>query len=101
MILMRVREKKYEDYGLFEEELAAVKDYCSSPTLEQQHIIMDACVMTNPYIAQELFNSLVHKKSYQTQAFKKYIPFSEKDFYAYRRATMALLYKFIMLGLIY
>lgn len=97
---MRVREKKYSDYGLFEEELEEVKRYCTDPTPEQQNIIMDAATMANPCIAKQIYNSLVYKQSYMTQAYKTYIPFGEKDFYAYRRKAMDHLRNMMMLGLL-
>lgn len=96
---LRLREKKYSDYGLTEKELGEIRRFCENPTPAQRNIIMDAAVMANPYIAIELYNSLVHKQSYTTQANKKYIPFGEKDFYAYRRLAMAILFGFMNFGL--
>lgn len=96
---MRTREKKYSDYGLFDDDLEEIKSYCSNPSEHEKRIIMDAAHMSCPCIAEQLFNSLVYRQSYQTQSYKNYIPFSEKDFYAYRRKAMYNLRDMIALGL--
>lgn len=98
-MLMRMREKKYSDYWLFDDDLEQIKLYCTDPPPERQEIIMDAAMLANPCIAQQLYNSLVHKQSYATQVCKTYIPYDEKDFYAYRRKAMYYLYQFMRFGL--
>jgi hypothetical protein len=89
---MRVRDKPYSAYGLFEEEREAVETYCSSLDPYKERIIREAIRNSSIDLEEELYQSIVNKKSYMAQAEKNYIPIGEKDFYGYRRKAIRNIY---------
>ena len=89
---MRTRDKPYSAYGLFEGEKEAVEQYCSSIDPYKERIIREAIRNSSNDLEEELYQSIVHKKSYMVQAEKNYIPIGEKDFYGYRRKALRNIY---------
>lgn len=94
---MRIRDTTWKDYGMTKKDRRIVDKFCGNPSDEHLIIIREAIDSTNKIISEELFNSLVHKKSYVKQSMKKYIPIGEKDFYGYRRKVIYKIYNMIIL----
>lgn len=89
---MRIRDKPYSAYGLFEWERKIVEKYCTNPDQQKEKLIREAIRASSPDLEEELYQSIVHKKSYAVQSKKKYIPIGEKDFYGYRRKALSNIY---------
>ena len=46
-----------------------------------------------PVIADMVIENILHRKSYRKISKERYIPMNPKDFYGYRRKTVAVLYE--------
>lgn len=75
----------YEDYGMTEDEVKYVIDFCRNSNDEEKNIIKEALSTLDPYIAPYVFYSLVDKKSYEKICKKDYLYIGKEDFYAHRR----------------
>lgn len=47
----------------------------------------------NTVIADMIIENILHRKSYRKISKERYIPMNPKDFYGYRRKTVAVLYE--------
>ena len=47
----------------------------------------------NTVIADMVIENILHRKSYRKISRERYIPMNPKDFYGYRRKTVAVLYE--------
>ena len=87
---MRTREKSYEDYGLTDDEVSYIKEFCFNSNKEQQEqIIKVALSELSPYIAFKCLDSLINKKSYDDLCKEEYLFIGKGDFYGHRRQGMA------------
>lgn len=78
----------WKDYGMSKWDRRIVENFCTDPSACDKKKIKVAIDSTNPSIAKELYNSIVHKQSYAKQYARKYIPIGEKDFYRYRQKAI-------------
>lgn len=78
----------WKDYGMSKRDRKIVEKFCDDPSAYDLMKIKVAIDSTNPSIAKELYNSIVHKQSYAKQYARKYIPIGEKDFYRYRQKAI-------------
>lgn len=90
---MRVREKKYRQYGITMEEAKTAERYCRNARGENARKLRQAAKKANPEIADDLFTALRDGRSYDLQTARRYIPLSRPDFYGYRRCCLAIFYK--------
>lgn len=86
---MRLREKKYSDYGITDDEKRRILDFCRNASVEERKIVKTALADINPYIQQYVYESLVNNLSYDDLCKKADIYMCAVDFYAYRRKGMA------------
>lgn len=86
---MRVREKNYTDYGMTKEEVAKVFEECKAAENREK---LEACARRScpgNNLAAAVIQSIQTKSSYEKLSKREYIPIGKKDFYAYRRKTIA------------
>lgn len=86
---MRTREKSYYDYGITNDEVKYIKEFCRNADKGQQNLIRYALSDIQPYIAPYIFYSLINNISYDKICAKNYICICKDDFYAYRRKAIA------------
>jgi hypothetical protein len=88
---MRTRRKGYEHYGFADrKEVQKWLQYCRNLNEAETGILQEAAAWAYPAIASLLVESLVHGVSYQKMEMSVEIPICEKDFYGYRRKTLAM-----------
>ena len=73
---MLTRNKKLKDYGIPAEDIKK----------------LNTCPK-NTVIADMVIENILHRKSYRKISKERYIPMNPKDFYGYRRKTVAVLYE--------
>ena len=94
---MRTRQKIYSDYGMSEEEVKYIKEFCQKSNDEEKQIIKTALSELNPYIAPFIFYSLVDNLSYEKICAKNYLYIGKGDFYGHRRKGMAAIKRWMIL----
>lgn len=85
---MRNADMGYKDYGLSKGDVIRTKEYCRKADAAKKDIIMTVINITNPQIAEQLYNSLVHRMSYERLNKTKYIPMCDRSFYGWRRKVI-------------
>lgn len=93
-----IRKMGYRDYYLSQEDIKKVFDYCRNAEGKTEEGYVK-CILEgiNPGIAESLYSSIVHNKSYTKIYKRNYIPMCEKSFYDWRRKAIYELYSFITL----
>lgn len=94
---MRTREKSYADYGITKTESIYIKEFCRNSNEEEKKIIRAALSELNPYIARNVFNSLVDNLSYEDICAKNYLYIGKGDFYGHRRQGMDAIKRWMIL----
>ena len=94
---MRTREKSYSDYGITEEEVIYIKNFCQNADDEQTKIIKYALSELTPYIAPHIYESLTKNLSYEDICAKNYLYIGKGDFYGHRRQGMAAIKRWMIL----
>lgn len=93
---MLTRNKKLKDYGIPAEDIeklnAMLKDFPAEYGYLLSSAALSACPK-NTVIADMVIENILHRKSYRKISKEKYIPMNPKDFYGYRRKTVAVLYE--------
>lgn len=94
---MRKREMSYSDYGMTDNEVRYIKDFCYHADEEQQLLIKYALSELQPYIAPFVYYSLVDNLSYEDICSKNYLYIGKGDFYGHRRQGMATIKRWMIL----
>lgn len=71
---------------------AMLKDFPAEYGYLLSSAALSACPK-NTVIADIVIENIVHRKSYRKISKERYIPMNPKDFYGYRRKTVAVLYE--------
>lgn len=87
---MRTREKGYKDYGLTQEEVEKILEWCKKPTFKENLLLLECAKKANEYFFNDVYFSLVKGLSYERLDQKSYQECYKVDFYGYRRKTLAL-----------
>ena len=87
---MRTREKGYKDYGLTQEEVKKILEWCKKPSFEENVLLLECAKKAHEYIFNDIYFSLVKGLSYEKIDHKTYQACYKGDFYGYRRKTLAL-----------
>lgn len=95
--MMRTREKGYKDYGFAEGEEQKVKQYCRGGDFLEHDLLLQSAISANPYIASDLYYSVVKGVSYESIDRIKHIPMSKADFYGYQRKCLAIFRNWLLL----
>lgn len=94
---MRTREKSYSDYGITDEEVRYIKEFCWKSNEQQKELIRSALTELQPYIAPYVYYSLVNNLSYEDICAKDYLYIGKGDFYGHRRQGMAAIKRWMIL----
>lgn len=94
---MRTREMSYKDYGITDDEVRYIKDFCRNANNQEKEIIRNALAELQPYISPYVFYSLVNNLSYEDICARNYIYIGKGDFYGYRRQGMAAIKRWMIL----
>ena len=87
----------YEDYGMTEDEVRYIKEFCQNADDEQQMLIKYALSELVLYITPYVFYSLVDNLSYEDICSKNYLYIGKGDFYGHRRQGMAAIKRWMIL----
>lgn len=86
---MRIRDRTWSDYGITRERLGELKNYCRSAI--DTSLIEEAAKRANASIEKELVTCLIQGISYSKLTIGGYVPIGLKDFYGYKKYTLAIL----------
>lgn len=87
---MLTRDANYEDYGFEEKEDKKFNDFCRKLNMRDKILLLQCANEVYPSISDELYCCIVIGMSYDKMSAKKFMSLNRKDFYAYRRKTMAV-----------
>ena len=93
---MLTRNKKLKDYGIPAEDIEKMNTMLKDFPAEYGYLLSSAALSAcpkNTVIADMVIENILHRKSYRKISREKYIPMNPKDFYGYRRKTVAVLYE--------
>ena len=94
--IMLTRNKKLKDYGIPAEDIEKLNTMLKDFPAEYGYLLSSAALSAcpkNTVIADMVIENILHRKSYRKISKEKYIPMNPKDFYGYRRKTVAVLYE--------
>ncbi len=86
---MRIRDRTWSDYGITRERLRKLKNYCRCAI--DTSLIEEAARRANASIEKELVTCLTQGISYSKLTIDGYVPIGRKDFYGYKKYTLAIL----------
>lgn len=89
----RTKRTYYNDYDVSVERVNQIKHYCR--TTEDHSLIWQAARESNPYLADELVESVVEGKSYDKIYKKAWIAIEHESFYGYQRKMIYILYVYL------
>lgn len=87
---MRTRNKSYSDYGFEKNEEKKLKEYCRQSDFNDHKLLLDTAISVNPFIASDIYYSLVRGISYDDLLKVRYIPLPKSDFYGYQRKCLSM-----------
>lgn len=93
---MLTRNKKLKDYGIPAEDIEKLNTMLKDFPAEYGYLLSGAALSAcpkNTVIADMVIENILHRKSYRKISRERYIPMNPKDFYGYRRKTVAVLYE--------
>ena len=93
---MLTRNKKLKDYGIPAEDIEKLNTMLKGFPVEYGYLLSSAALSAcpkNTVIADMVIENILHRKSYRKISKERYIPMNPKDFYGYRRKTVAVLYE--------
>lgn len=93
---MLTRNKKLKDYGIPAEDIEKLNTMLKDFPAEYGYLLTSAALSAcpkNTVIADMVIENILHRKSYRKISKERYIPMNPKDFYGYRRKTVAVLYE--------
>lgn len=87
---MLTREATYEDYGFSEDEDKRLGEFCKNLEMRDKILLLQCAAEVYPNIVDELYCCIVIGMSYDKMNKKKFVALDRKDFYAYRKKTLAV-----------
>lgn len=93
---MLTRNKKLKDYGIPAEDIEKLNTMLKDFPAEYGYLLSGAALSAcpkNTVIADMVIENILRRKSYRKISKERYIPMNPKDFYGYRRKTVAVLYE--------
>ena len=87
---MLTREATYEDYGFSEDEDKKFNEFCRKLEMRDKILLLQCAAEVYPNIVDELYCCIVIGMSYDKMNKKKFVALDRKDFYAYRKKTLAV-----------
>ncbi len=96
--MARIRSRNLTDYGVPEEEQKKLRAYCRNHPEERSEIRKIIKESMDDAITESIIESLFGGVGYNELIRKgRYIPINDTDFYAYRIAALAAIYKMLVL----
>lgn len=93
---MLTRNKGLKDYGIPAEDIKKLNMMLKDFPVEYANLLSSAALSACPegtVIPNMIIENILHRKSYRKISKERYIPMNPKDFYGYRRKTVAVLYE--------
>lgn len=87
---MRTRHKKDADYHFAEGELKKLIKHCRSDGFKDDELLQQSADESNPTVAIYLMISIRYGISYNRLARNHFVPYTDADFYAYRKKALAI-----------
>ena len=87
---MLTREATYEDYGFSEEEDKKFNEFCRKLEMRDKILLLQCAAEVYPSVSDELYCCIVTGTNYDRMAYGRVISLCHKDFYAYRKKTLAV-----------
>ena len=87
---MRVREKKYSDYGMTVDEAKQLSKRCTELNSDEEKLLYECASKANPALCKCIFSSLTLGLSFESLTQQMHIGYGKNDFYAYRKKTISL-----------
>lgn len=81
---------RYEDYGFSEDEDKRLGEFCKNLEMRDKILLLQCAAEVYPNIIDELYCCIVIGMSYDKMNKKKFVALDRKDFYAYRKKTLAV-----------
>lgn len=81
---------KNEDYGFSEDEDKRLGEFCKNLEMRDKILLLQCAAEVYPNIIDELYCCIVIGMSYDKMNKKKFVALDRKDFYAYRKKTLAV-----------
>lgn len=94
---MRTREMSYSDYGITDDEIPYIKEFCKNANDDEKGIIDTALSELTPYIIPHVRKHLINGLSYEKLCAKEYIYLGKGDFYGKCRQGMAAIKRWMIL----
>lgn len=85
---MRNRDKTYTDYGITQNEVKLIKEYCQTANVEDRLILLQCAISSAPGLEVEIYESLVENIGYDKLSKRRNIPIKRDDFYGYQRKVI-------------
>lgn len=79
-----------EDYGFSEDEDKRLGEFCKNLEMRDKILLLQCAAEVYPNIIDELYCCIVIGMSYDKMNKKKFVALDRKDFYAYRKKTLAV-----------
>ena len=90
---MLTRHKHLRDYGIPAEDIEKLNNILKDFPEEYTDILHSAALSACPKGLAELITyGILHQKGYDSMTLERYVPINRRDFYAYKRKTLAELY---------
>ena len=87
---LSVSSSEYEDYGFSEDEDKRLGEFCKNLEMRDKILLLQCAAEVYPNIVDELYCCIVIGMSYDKMNKKKFVALDRKDFYAYRKKTLAV-----------
>lgn len=87
---MLIREATYEDYGFSAEEDRKINEFCKNLEMRDKVLLLQCAEEVYPSVSDELYCCITIGASYDRMTYGRSISLCRKDFYAYRRKTLAV-----------
>lgn len=87
---MRVRERRYSDYGFNPGEEKRLQEFCRRPDFAEDSLLLECAKKANTTIGGDLYFSLIRGLSWEQLDKRTWQQYSKVDFYGYRRKTLGL-----------
>lgn len=87
---MRTRQKGYADYGISEQEVKLLKEWCKKADFHEEFLLFESARMANSEIFNDIYFSIVKGLSYEKMDTKTGQYIGKGDFYGWQRKTLAI-----------
>lgn len=91
---MLTRHKHLRDYGIPADDIEKLNNMLKDFPEEYTDVLQSAALSACPKGLAELITyGILHQKGYDSMTLERYVPINRRDFFAYKRKTVAVLYE--------